>query len=139
MSFSAYLVGTWERRLGIGTTIQIINPTNKHLDVIVAFFDDNEKCLKCIQSKEPLSPNDLWEIPVEKFEKSQFGVVKVISLEPDSKEIMLGVVGFKRHFLAAKEPEGIEVAFSESPMAAIPGEKYAKAEYKLIRKRCGCK
>ncbi len=139
MSFSAYLVGTWERRFNIGTTIQIVNPTNKHLDVIVAFFDDNEHCLQCIQSKKPLSPNDLWEIPVKGFEKSQFGVVKVISLKPESKEIMLGVVGFKRHFLAAKEPEGIEIAFSESPLAAIPGNEYVEAEYELIRKRCNCK
>jgi len=138
MSFSAYLVGTWERRLGIGTTIQIINPTDRHLDVIVAFFDDNEKCLKCIRSEEPLSPNDLWEIPVGKLKRKKFGVVKIISLDPESKKIMLGIVGFKRHYLAAKEPEGIEVAFSESPLAAIPGNKYAEVEYKLIRKRCNC-
>ena len=46
MSFSAYLVGTWEQRFGIGTTIQIVNPTDKHLDIIVAFFDDNENCFR---------------------------------------------------------------------------------------------
>jgi len=136
MSFSAYLVGTWERRFNIGTTIQIVNTTNEYLDVIVAFFDDNEECLKCIKSEKPLSPNDMWEIPVDKFKEKEFGVVKVISLDPESKKIMLGIVGFKRHYLAAKEPEGIEVAFSESPLAAIPGDKYAEAEYELIRKRC---
>jgi len=138
MSFSAYLVGTWERRFNIGTTIQIVNPTNEYLDVNVAFFDDNEECLKCIKSEKPLSPNDLWEIPVDKFKEKEFGVVKIISLDPESRAIMPGIVGFKRHFIAAKEPEGIEVAFSESPLAAIPGEKYAEAEYELIREHCKC-
>lgn len=140
MSFSAYLVGTWERRLGIGTTIQIINPTDRDLDIVVAFFDDNEECLRCIRSEKPLSPNDLWEIPVKKFEEKEFGVVKIISLDSESKQIMLGIVGFKRHYLAVKEePEGIEVAFSESPLAAIPGNEYAKAEYELIQERCDCR
>ncbi len=139
MSFSAYLVETWERRLNIGTTIQIVNPTNEYLDVLVAFFDDNEHCLKCIRTDKPLSPNDLWEVPVKKFKKKKFGVVKVLSFKPGSKDIMPGVVGFKRHFIATKGGKtGIGVAFSESPLAAVPADKYAEAEFKIIEEKCKC-
>lgn len=42
MSFSSYLVGTYEKRFGVGTTLQIINPTSASLDVVAAFFDADE-------------------------------------------------------------------------------------------------
>lgn len=137
MSFSSYLVGTWERRLSINTTIQIINPTPNELEVFAAFFDDNGNCLECMRL-EKLRPNAMWEIPVPKSEEGdEFGVVKVISLK--NNEVALGIVGFKRHFLAVPEPHyAIEVAFSESPLAAIADHEYAIAEYRKIEK-CKCK
>ncbi len=90
MSFSSYLVGSWEngRIPGIATTLQIINPTNDDLRVIVAFFDDAENLLRLLVSEDdykgPLSPNDMWEINVsdQSFQKL-FGVVKIISLYGD--------------------------------------------------------
>ncbi|WP_136809000.1 hypothetical protein [Desulfosediminicola flagellatus] len=128
MSFSAYLVGSWESRFGVGTALQIINPTLDHLEVIVAFFDDNEHCLKTMNGE--LSPNDMWEVVVPKLEK-QFGVAKIISHR--DKEIMPGIVGFQRHVLAIPTPT--EIAFSEAPLAAIP-EKYAADELKKILAGC---
>lgn len=118
--------------------MQVVNPTSKWLNVVVAFFDDGEHCLKCQKSEKPLSPNDMWEIDVPIFEKKKFGVVKIISLDAESNEILPGLIGYKRHFLAvgdAKDTMGI--AFSESPLVAIPME-YAEGELEIIRERCGC-
>merc|ERR1711879_628875 len=107
----------WERRFGLGTTIQIVNPTLDYVEVLIAFLDDKEECLKTMKSE--LSPNDIWEIPVPKLKKKKFGVVKVISHRDHKAE--LGIVGFQRHILAIPKP--VEIAFSEAPLAAIP-KKY---------------
>lgn len=129
MSFSSYLVGTWERRFGLGTTLQIVNPTLIDLEVLVAFLDDNEQCLKTMRSE--LSPNDMWEIPVPKLKKKKFGVVKIISHR--NHEAKPGIVGFQRHILAIPKP--VEIAFSEAPLAAIPN-KYAQPELKRLLDSC---
>lgn len=128
MSFSAYLVGTWERRFGVSTALQIINPTLDDLEVFIAFLDDNEECLKSIKSE--LTPNDMWEIIVPKFEK-EFGVVKIISHK--DRVAIPGIVGFQRHVLALFRPT--EIAFSEAPLAAIPKE-YAQPELERLLDRC---
>jgi hypothetical protein len=134
MSFSAYLVGTWEngRIPNLGTMLQIINPTDYHLHIAVAFFDSDEKPLRLLKSEEvlgkPLSPNDMWEIYVPSLDQQRpvkgFGVVKIISLDvEDAKKVKEGIVGFQRHLLAINipaTPPELEVAFSESPLAAIP-------------------
>ncbi len=130
MSFSAYLVGTWESRFGVGTNLQIINPTLEDLNVIVAFLDDNEGFIQCMRSQEPLTPNKMWEIPVPKLEP-KFGVVKIISYK--DREAKPGLVGFQRHILAIPRPT--EVAFSEAPLAAVPFE-YAQPEYERILANC---
>jgi hypothetical protein len=89
--FSPYLVGTYDQRNAY-TLLQIVNPTAKDLEIYIAFFDDNEKPLKCV--KEKLSHNDLFEINVKKLElKEKFGVVKIVSLI-DKKPIP-GIVGFQ--------------------------------------------
>ncbi|MBM9512505.1 hypothetical protein [Desulfogranum marinum] len=129
MSFSSYLVGTWERRFGLGTTIQIVNPTLDYVEVLIAFLDDKEECLKTMKSE--LSPNDIWEIPVPKLKKKKFGVVKVISHRDHKAE--LGIVGFQRHILAIPKP--VEIAFSEAPLAAIP-KKYAQPELERLLEKC---
>ncbi len=138
MSFSAYLLGTWEngRILGLTTTIQIVNPTTDDLRIVVAFFDGNEKPLRLLKSgddvlKEPLSPNDLCEINIPVLDALDpqrpvkgFGVVKIISLNArDPRQVKEGIVGFQRHVFAVNRPTtppDLEAAFSESPLAAIP-------------------
>ncbi len=128
--FSAYLVGIWERRLGVRTTLQIVNPTLDHLEVVVAFLDDNENFVHCIRSEKALSPNDMWEIIVPDL-KPLFGVVKIVSHK--NGEVHPGIVGFQRHILAIPRPT--EVAFSEAPLAAIPMQ-YAQPEFDRIQKHC---
>ena len=126
MSFSAYLVGTWEGRFGIGTTLQIINPTLDDIDVIVAFLDDNEEFIRCKRSRRPLTPNKMWEIIVTGLER-QFGVVKIISHK--NGEVKPGIVGFQRHVIPRP------TTFSEAPLAAIP-MTYAQPEYERILAHC---
>lgn len=133
MSFSAYLVGTWEngRIPGLATLLQIVNPTTEDLHVVAAFFDNDEKPLLYLKHSK-LTPNDMWEIlvPVELANyKGLFGVVKIISLLPERdstttpSKIKEGIVGFQRHIfvenIPTKPPER-ETAFSEAPLAAIP-------------------
>ncbi|MEJ5330250.1 MAG: hypothetical protein WHT07_08855 [Desulfobaccales bacterium] len=117
MCFSAYLVGSFERRFGVGSSFQIINPTTEDLEVVVAFFDDQEKYQTCLKNR--LTPNDMWEIVVPvhvKDLKPQFGVVKIISYR--DKTPKEGLVGYQRHVLVT--PKATEVAFSETVLAAVP-------------------
>lgn len=150
MSFSSYLVGSWEngRIESVASTLQIINPTTDYLRVIVAFFDDKEKPLRLLVSEidhyrqGPLSPNDMWEIIVSDPSVNQperpvkgFGVVKIISLygdrnapgNHDKRDIVKeGIVGFQRiERLDQKDP------LSEAPLAAVPC-RYAQTEYYRI-------
>ncbi len=119
----------------LSTTLQIINPTDDFLHVVVAFFDSNEQPLRLLRSDEylqkPLSPNDMWEIIVSDNSVDQpprrpvkgFGVVKIISLDTERRIVQEGIVGFQRHVLAVNiptTPPEPEVSFSEAPLAAIP-------------------
>lgn len=124
---SPYLVGTWDlREKGTLSRIQLVNPTAKNLRVWVAFFDDNEKPLKCIQGK--LSHNDLLEIEVNKVLEKGFGVVKVVSLNERKDVPEPGVVGYQRHFFA----KGV----TESILQPIPVEILNEGEFEIIQKVC---
>jgi hypothetical protein len=57
MSFAAYLVGTWERRFGFGTSLQVINPMTYNIEIRVVFLNDNEDFIRCFDDR--LSPNKL--------------------------------------------------------------------------------
>ena len=134
MSFSSYLVGTYEKRFGVGTSIQIINPTSASLDVVAAFFDADERFQKCLRNR--LSKNQLWEIIVPNDLKDlepEFGVVKIISHKREEGIIKPGIVGYQRHILVV--PSASEIAFSESPLAAVPN-RYAQSEYDRISVHC---
>jgi hypothetical protein len=109
---SPYIIGTFDTREGAKTILQIINPTSKYLRVMAAFFDDNEKPLKCIKDK--LSPNDLLEIDVRKIElPAKFGVVKVVSLNEKEDIPETGLVGNQRIFF--KEMGAAETALHQIP------------------------
>ncbi|MGK7909107.1 MAG: hypothetical protein AB4040_18020 [Synechococcus sp.] len=133
-SFSAYLVGLYERRLGVTTTLHIINPTPKPLNVISAFYDDQEQCQTCF--KFQLTPNDLQEINASRLlgpDKALFGVVKIISYEPgtETPRPQDGIVGFQRQLLATgRGPE-----FSETVLASVPTE-VAHEELPKIWEHC---
>ncbi|MFZ3138231.1 MAG: hypothetical protein WA126_12675 [Thermodesulfovibrionales bacterium] len=109
---SPYIIGTFDSREGAKTILQIINPTAKYLRIMAAFFDDNEKPLKCIKDK--LSPNDLLEIDVRKIElPAKFGVVKVVSLNEKEDIPETGLVGNQRIFF--KEMGATETALHQIP------------------------
>ncbi len=110
-------MGSFERRFGVGSSFQIINPTTENLDVLAAFFDDQEIFQTC--QKNRLTPNDMWEIVVSvhvRELKPQFGVVKIISYKDKTPKD--GIVGYQRHVLVT--PKVTEVAFSETVPAAVP-------------------
>lgn len=148
MSFSTYLVGTWEnhRIAGVSTIFQIVNPTLDDLDVIVAFFDSEENPVRLLRSsdsddpkvgghKGALTPNDMWEIKIDSLKPDlgeqfgRFGVVKIISCDEERKIAKEGIVGFQRQLLLI--PTAAEAAFSEAPLAAVPC-RYAQSEYYRI-------
>jgi len=111
---SPYLIGTFDMRNDARTVLHIINPTAKNLRVMVAFFDDNEKPLKCIHDK--LSPNDLSEIDVRRYKLPvKFGVVKVVSLNEKEDKPEIGIVGYQRHFFK-------EMGATETALHPIPWE-----------------
>lgn len=128
--FSPYLIGTFDQR-NTQTFIQVINPTAKDIEIYVAFFDDNEKPLKCV--KEKLSHNDLVEINVGRLKlDAKFGVVKIVSLI--DKKIYPGIVGFQRHFFS-KPTIRIPYGVTESNLASVPGTVLDE-EFKIIQEVC---
>jgi hypothetical protein len=127
-SFSAYLVGLYDRRNGATTKLHIINPTTKDLNIISAFYDDEEKCQRCF--KFILTANDLEEIDVNvplKKVNVQFGVVKIISLDPETEKPKDGIVGFQRQLRGS--------VFTETILASVPTE-VAHDELPKIREDC---
>ncbi|MBI1811067.1 MAG: hypothetical protein HY035_01090 [Nitrospirae bacterium] len=124
---SPYLIGTFDMRDEARTVLHIINPTAKNLRFMVAFFDDNEKPLKCIHDK--LSPNDLSEIDVRRYKlPAKFGVVKVVSLNEKEDMPELGIVGYQRHFFKG-------IGATETILQPIPAE-VLKDDLKYIWKIC---
>ncbi len=94
---SPYIIGTYDNnRDSVITILQVINPTAKNLRIMVAFFDDNEKPIRCVNEK--LSPNDMVELNVAKYKISAlFGVVKIVSLNEKYDIPETGIVGYKRN------------------------------------------
>ena len=141
-AFGAYLVGTYETgRFGVGTILHIINPTTESLEVIVAFFDDDENFETCkkFHGNDQLTPNEMKEIIVPLQvqglkPKNGFGVVKIIS-HRGGKEAIPGIVGFQRQVLPNPDWKGLQ-CFSETNLAAIPIEIAHEELEKIIRK-CG--
>lgn len=124
-AFSSYLVGTYDLREGYGTKIQIVNPTAYSIEVLIAFFDDNEKPLRCL--KEKLSHNDLVELDVRTLKLSaQLGVIKIASLKDGRPNP--GMVGFQRQYYRG-------VLSTESNLASVPGT-ILSGELKIFMSMC---
>ena len=126
-SASCYLTGTYDMREDAVTWLHIINPTGHPLSVYAMFFDDNEHPLECVYTK--MSPNDLWEILVNKLElKSprQFGVVKVVSfVDPPSP--VIGIVGNQRIWF--RKQQGV----SETGLHPIQAELLREDIAKMLK------
>ena len=123
--FSSYLVGTYDNREGYSTKIQVVNPTGHYIYPFIAFFDDNEKPLRCVQEK--LSPNDLLEIDIYRYKlPAKFGVIKIASLK--DKYPYPGMVGFQKQYYK-------DMLVAESNLASVPGE-ILYDEYKILIKAC---
>jgi hypothetical protein len=121
--FGTFLVGTFDMRSGY-TVFQIVNPTASPLELLVAFFDDNENPLGCIREK--LSHNDLVEIDVRNLKlRSKFGVVKIISHV--DRIPCPGIIGFQRHYFKS--------GFAESNLVSIP-DCFLYDELKIIMETC---
>ena len=123
-AFSAYLIGTYERRGSVFTSFQIINPTEEWLEIVVQFYDDQEELH--LEKTYKLSPIDLEEIiflPDPEEFKPLFGVVRIISYRPGEQEPFPGIVGYQRQVLV--EDERIK-CFSESALASVPTELAGK-------------
>jgi len=134
-AFGSYLVGTYDLRSGT-TVISVVNPTGHNLYLYVAFFNDNEKGLKCLQDR--LSPNDLVEYDVGRIipkESATHGVVKIVSVKDtimDMSSVIPGIVGFQKKF--TKRP-WCRSGMTECNMAAIP-LKSLDEEMKILKKVC---
>ena len=129
-TLSPYLIGTWDLRSKQRTFLQLVNPTGRHLRVLVALFDDNEKPLKCL--RESLSPNDLVEIDIRRLLEKGFGVVKVVSYRESEERPEAGVVGYQRLYVSRFFYRGLA---TESALHQIPLETL-KGDLPIIRQAC---
>jgi hypothetical protein len=124
---SAYLVGVFDTRENRTTLLHIVNPTRENLRLFLAFFDADEKPLRCIQDR--LSGNDLIEVDVRRVDLgAPLGVVKVVSFATSEDRPQIGVVGNQRLSL-----EGRPV--SETGLHPIQ-MRILEAELPVIRQIC---
>jgi hypothetical protein len=130
-SLGPYLAGTWDLRKRRSTVVQVVNPTARPLELLVALFDDNEKPVGCV--RESLSANDLAEIDIRRHLDSGFGVVKIVSFGAGSQRPEAGVIGFQRTFSRCFWCTRLR---AEAPLAQIPAE-VLEGELELIRRACG--
>lgn len=88
---ASYLVGTYDLREG-RTRIHVMNPTGEKLIALIALFSVDGKPQRCVDRELP--PNGLFELQVGDLDPEVlFGVVKVVSLDPERRLPKLGVVG----------------------------------------------
>lgn len=128
-----YLIGTFDKRNDANAWILILNPTGRDLLVKVAFFDDNEQPLICIEKK--LSANDLWEIDLQSDNKladilkEKFGVVKAVSFSPENGTTpKRGIAGYQRHSFK-------DYNWTEAPMFSVPTDILV-GDLKYILQKC---
>lgn len=122
---TSYIIGTYDLREA-QSFVHIINPTGKHLRALIAFFDDNEKPLRCI--KEKFSPNDLAEIDVRKLDlKAKFGVVKVVALNAAEDVPEVGLVGNQRIVFKS--------GVTETGLHPVPDD-ILRGDWEYIKKAC---
>jgi hypothetical protein len=130
MEFGVYLAGTFEKRLGVFTQFQIVNPTANDLKVRAVFFDETGALLHSIAGE--VRSNGMWEVDMNKFGASvpvDHGVAKFFSLRDD--KLAPGIVGLQRRLAAGPVPNIDYAAFAESNLAAIPTE-VAEEDYRTL-------
>ncbi|NGO54686.1 vWA domain-containing protein [Allomesorhizobium camelthorni] len=123
---ASYLIGTYELRIA-RTTLHVINPTAKDLELVITFFDENGKPQRCLEEK--LTANDLLALDVAEAEPGfARGVVKVVAFEPGTRRPAIGIVGNQRLIY----PEG---GVSETQLHPIP-QKILEEDLKVILALC---
>lgn len=141
-SFGAYLVGYVDSNPENTTLFKIINPTSRTLFVLLGYYDLAGNPLGCDRAE--LSANGMLQRPVSaegrpdaKPPVAKANVVKIVSLDRAGGRPAQGIVGFQRHFDAARFWGTQRV--SESNLAAIPEEilqENDRAEYRKIMGVC---
>ncbi len=127
---SSHLVGTYDNNSAayLTTVIQVVNPTSENLTIMAFFLDDRENLLKCVM--RTLTPDDLEQLDVKALRVgAKVGVVKIVSVAPDSVTPKRGIVGYKRTF-----HRGILV--SETVLHSVPFAVFEKL-YPKYRGSCG--
>ncbi len=139
MSYSSYLVGTWEKQPR-HTTLQVVNPTTGGLSVVAGFFGPDGRFLSC-EKLDKLDPNAMWSIEVWRLPlASVCGVVKIISYEISIENVRVpksGIVGFQMNTLANRTSlfgRLYITTISEAPLAAV--SEYAAQELESIWGQC---
>lgn len=134
MSFGAYLVGTFEKRLGILTQFQVVNTTARQVELLAVFVDRTGTVIICERAR--LNPNALWERDTAQLAEAlrpEAGVAKFFSLVDETPEP--AIVGFQRRAAAGPFGGVNYAAFGESNLAAIPLE-VATTDYQFIKPQC---
>jgi hypothetical protein len=127
---SPYLIGVWDHRGGQTTFLHIINPTGQFLNVLVVFFDDQERPLLCRQTN--LTPNDVLEVDTRRTLGANgppWGVVKIVALDREHRPV-IGLVGNQR--LSGANTRAI---VSETSLHNIQPE-VLNGDWEMILKAC---
>ena len=134
MSFAAYLVGTFEKRLGIVTQFQVVNATAKEIELHAIYLDRNGHVLYC--EKAEIGANALWERDTAKLVEKvgpEAGVAKFFSLRDG--ELTEAIVGFQRRVAAGPFGAISFAVFGESNLADVPLEVGVE-DYKKVSSHC---
>jgi len=136
MSFSEYLVGTYDKRTkNLSTVFQIINPTKRDLKVIAAFFGQDGDFRACLKT-ELLKSNDMCEFHLPAG-LPDCGVVKFFSCWWEGgglPQLKAGIVGYQRTEYKVKgvdpdhKPILKDFSNSETVLASVP-TNYAQEEF----------
>ncbi|MBX2929108.1 MAG: S8 family serine peptidase [Saprospiraceae bacterium] len=131
---SAYSIGVYDNRKNTHTIIRLVNPGAQLRRYTVAFLDDNQKFLKCIEGR--LGANDMDEIDTRQYVSGSIaGVVKIISKNDRSNQPEPGIAAFKTQYVQNKGFLCKRISIAESVLPHIPGCILAE-DYKLILKGC---
>ncbi len=134
-SESSYLIGAFSFGRGEQATVRVINPTGKKLRLLAAFFDDDERPLRCL--RDTLSANDLLEIELRQLDLgTESGVVKLVSLDAEQEAPRRGIVGSIQHRLQSRKMRFKYRTVSETSLHPI-SEETLKGDLERIREACG--
>lgn len=118
MSYGSCLAGTFEKRFGVVTQFQIMNPSHSTVHIQAYFLNKDGNFEYC--TSQNLEPLNLMEIDTTDLDvDSTHGTAYFFSV--NHLELGSGVAGLQRRLAAGIDPtEPDYAAFAESSLAAIP-------------------